>query len=66
MVLDKLMLTLALEIWKMWKAVIPQVYTEMADIVLVGKYVELHNAYLSVVELLEHPAMRYNCKPNPI
>lgn len=71
LMLDKLAPTPALvtkgaEIWKMWKTVISPVYTETVDIVLVGKYIELHDAYLSVIKSLEHSAMRCNRKLNLI
>ena len=71
LMLDKLTPTPALvtkgaEIWKMWKTVISPVYTETVDIVLVGKYIELHDAYLSVIKSLEHSAMRCNRKLNLI
>lgn len=48
------------EIWKMWNAIIPQEHSETVSIALVGKYVELPDAYLSVVKSLEHAAMRCN------
>lgn len=34
------------------------------DIALVGKYVELHDAYLSVMEALKHAGYKYNAKIN--
>ncbi|KAH6603408.1 ctp synthase [Trichoderma cornu-damae] len=48
------------EIWQKWKDVISQTYTEKVDIALVGKYVELHDSYLSLYKSLEHAAIR--CK----
>ncbi len=53
------------EIWKKWKAIIPQTYADTVDIALVGKYA-FHDAYLSVVKALEHSAMRCGRKLNLI
>ena len=49
------------ELWKLWnKTVIPKQNLEKVHIAIVGKYVETHDAYLSVVKALEHSAMRCN------
>ncbi len=49
------------ELWKLWnKTVLPRKNLEVVDIAIVGKYVETHDAYLSVVKALEHSAMRCN------
>ncbi|TVY57033.1 CTP synthase [Lachnellula suecica] len=49
------------ELWKLWnKTVLPKDELECVDIAIVGKYVETHDAYLSVVKALEHSAMRCN------
>lgn len=69
LVLDNVALTPALvtkgaEIWKKWNAIIPQEHSEKINIALVGKYVELPDAYLSVVKSLEHSAMRCGRKLN--
>ena len=48
-------------LWKLWnKTVIPRKHLDLVDIAIVGKYVEAHDAYLSVVKSLEHSAMRCN------
>jgi CTP synthase len=49
-------------IWEEWKALTsaPDHYFEEVVIALVGKYIELHDSYLSVIKSLEHSAMR--CK----
>jgi CTP synthase len=66
LLLDKLTIPPALadkgtERWKLWnKTVLPKQHLERVDIALVGKYVETHDAYLSVVKALEHSAMRCN------
>jgi CTP synthase len=66
LLLDKLTIPPALadkgtERWKLWnKTVLPKQHVERVDIALVGKYVETHDAYLSVVKALEHSAMRCN------
>ncbi|WP_374695598.1 hypothetical protein ACEW7V_00985 [Areca yellow leaf disease phytoplasma] len=31
-------------------------------IALVGKYIVLHDAYLSIIEALKHASYQYNCK----
>ncbi|KAM4055314.1 glutamine amidotransferase class-I domain-containing protein [Hirsutella rhossiliensis] len=71
LVLDKVSLTPALvtkgaEVWKKWNTIIPQEHSEKIDIALVGKYVELPDAYLSVVKSLEHSTMRCGRKLNLI
>jgi CTP synthase len=66
--LDKVTLAPALvkkgaETWETWKKlVVPQHYLETVKIALVGKYIELHDSYLSVVKSLEHSAMRCHRK----
>ena len=49
-------------IWQQWKSLTvnnPQLYDpEPVSIALVGKYIELHDSYLSVIKSLEHSAMR--------
>lgn len=46
-------------IWKVWQdTVATRPHAESVKIALVGKYVELHDAYASVVKSLEHSAMR--------
>lgn len=71
LMLDKVTLEPALvkkgaEIWQKWKNVISQTYTETVDIALVGKYVELHDSYLSLYKSLEHAAIRCKRKLNLI
>ena len=46
--------------WRRWKELTIGLerYFEPVNIVLVGKYTELHDSYLSVVKSLEHAAMR--------
>lgn len=65
--LDQLTLSSALvskghSIWAEWKTLTATEnrFFETVTIVLVGKYVELHDSYLSVIKSLEHSAMR--CK----
>ena len=65
--LDQLALSSALvskghSIWVEWKTLTATEnrFFETVTIVLVGKYVELHDSYLSVIKSLEHSAMR--CK----
>lgn len=53
-------------IWQKWKTVISQTYTETVDITLVGKYVELHDSYLSLYKSLEHAAIQCKRKLNLI
>ncbi len=49
-----------------WKKLINTIdnLKETVEISLVGKYVELHDAYLSVVESLRHAGYKYNVKIN--
>ena len=49
---------------KYWEDLINAVNNlkEEVEIALVGKYVELHDAYLSVVEALKHAGYKYNYK----
>ncbi len=49
-----------------WKKLIKTVdnLSEEVEIALVGKYVELHDAYISVVEALKHAGYKYNTKVN--
>ncbi|ODA77454.1 hypothetical protein RJ55_07083 [Drechmeria coniospora] len=54
------------EIWRKWNEIIPQEHADKLDIALVGKYVELPDAYLSVVKSLEHSAMRCGRRLNLI
>ncbi|CCC10503.1 hypothetical protein SMAC4_06675 [Sordaria macrospora] len=54
------------EVWARWQKIVPLGYAETVDIVLVGKYIELHDAYLSVIKALEHSAMRCGRKLNLI
>ncbi|PHH58516.1 hypothetical protein CDD81_5542 [Ophiocordyceps australis] len=54
------------ETWRMWNEIIPQEHSAKLDIALVGKYVELPDAYLSTVKSLEHSAMRCGRKLNLI
>lgn len=55
------------DLWKLWKkTVIPEKHLEPVNIVLVGKYVSLDDAYLSVRKSLEHSAMKCKRKLNLI
>lgn len=46
-------------LWDLWaQTVVPKKHLEPVNIVLVGKYVSLDDAYLSVHKALEHSAMR--------
>lgn len=46
-------------LWRLWTKTVEQKdYYEPVDIALVGKYIELHDSYLSTVKSLEHSAMR--------
>jgi CTP synthase len=62
--LDKLTIPPALAskgegLWTLWNnTVLPKPHLEQVDIAIVGKYVETHDAYISVVKSLEHSAMR--------
>ncbi|KAM0452647.1 hypothetical protein ACHAPV_009410 [Trichoderma viride] len=54
-------------LWGLWKkTVIPEHHLEPVNIALVGKYVTLDDAYLSVRKSLEHSAMRCKRKLNLI
>ncbi|KAJ9639391.1 CTP synthase ura7 [Coniosporium tulheliwenetii] len=56
-------------IWKQWKTLtVPprNGWDDTVDIVLVGKYIELHDSYLSVIKSLEHSAMKCRRKLNLI
>jgi CTP synthase len=54
-------------LWDLWKrTVIPERHLAPVNIVLVGKYVALQDAYLSVRKSLEHSAMRCKRKLNLI
>lgn len=70
--LDKLALSPAMvqkgqALWDLWrKTVIPEQHLPPVNIVLVGKYVALDDAYLSVRKSLEHSAMRCKRKLNLI
>jgi CTP synthase len=46
--------------WAQWKSLTDSDnrYYDTVSIVLVGKYIELHDSYLSVIKALEHSAMR--------
>lgn len=53
------------DLWDLWgKTVVPKKHLEPVNIVLVGKYVSLDDAYLSVHKALEHSAMRCGRKLN--
>lgn len=54
------------ELWDTWKFVVTQDHEATIDIALVGKYVETHDAYLSVVKSLEHSSMHLRRKLNLI
>ncbi|KAJ2904906.1 CTP synthase N-terminus-domain-containing protein [Zalerion maritima] len=52
-------------LWDLWrKTVIPEPHLEPLNIVLVGKYVTLDDAYLSVHKSLEHSSMRCSRRLN--
>lgn len=53
-------------VWGQWKALTQQQDRsfETVSIVLVGKYTNLHDSYLSVIKSLEHSAMRCGKKLN--
>ncbi|KAM0471251.1 hypothetical protein ACHAPX_009431 [Trichoderma viride] len=54
-------------LWGLWKkTVIPEHHLEPVNVALVGKYVTLDDAYLSVRKSLEHSAMRCKRKLNLI
>jgi CTP synthase len=54
------------DMWQKWTTHISQTYTETVVIALVGKYVELHDSYLSLHKSLEHAAIRCKRKLNLI
>lgn len=54
------------ELWDTWKSVVTQEHEASIDIALVGKYVETHDAYISVVKSLEHSSMHLQRKLNLI
>jgi CTP synthase len=63
--LDQLQILPALQkkgaaIWRNWKNLTgnPDHYYQEVTIALVGKYIELHDSYISVIKSLEHSAMR--------
>lgn len=49
---------------KAWQSLIDTVnnLTDEVEVALVGKYVELHDAYISVIEALKHAGYKYNVK----
>ncbi len=51
---------------KYWQELIKTVNNlkDEVNIALVGKYVELHDAYISVIEALKHAGYKYNVKVN--
>lgn len=52
-------------LWELWKkTVVPELNLAPVNIVLVGKYVALEDAYLSVRKSLEHSSMRCKRKLN--
>lgn len=52
------------ELWEHWKSVVTREHETCINIALVGKYVEMHDAYLSVVKSLEHSSMHLRRKLN--
>jgi len=52
--------------WNEWEAIVAEVRREKPpiNIALVGKYIELHDAYLSVREALEHAALHLGLELN--
>jgi CTP synthase len=52
--------------WEEWEKIVNNIYTqrEKINIALVGKYVELHDAYMSVREALNHAALAQNLDMN--
>ncbi|KAI0017611.1 CTP synthase [Xylariomycetidae sp. FL0641] len=64
LVLDKLTLAPSFvkkgaSIWETWKTLVAEPnHVETVTITLVGKYIELHDSYLSVIKSLEHSAMK--------
>jgi len=54
-------------LWELWKdTVVPKQHLETVDIVLVGKYTALMDAYLSVRKSMEHASMRCHRRLNLI
>ncbi|KAI0482487.1 CTP synthase N-terminus-domain-containing protein [Xylariaceae sp. FL0804] len=54
-------------IWKKWQATVAlNNHMDTVNIALVGKYVNFHDSYLSVIKSLEHSAMRCHRKLNLI
>ena len=53
-------------VWKEWQELVRQARTKMPEvrIALVGKYVELHDAYMSVKEAVRHAALDENLMDN--
>jgi len=67
--ISPLLTTLGDNIWSQWKGLTMTTHQSLYDtvnIVLVGKYIELHDSYMSVVKSLEHSAMRCRRKLNLI
>lgn len=56
--------TVGAELWEHWKSVVTREHQTSINIALVGKYVEMHDAYLSVVKSLEHSSMHLQRKLN--
>ncbi|ROW18354.1 hypothetical protein VPNG_00510 [Cytospora leucostoma] len=54
------------ELWDTWRAVVTQQNEATINIALVGKYIETHDAYASVVKSLEHSSMHLRRKLNLI
>lgn len=52
------------ELWDHWKSVVTRENEATINVALVGKYVETHDAYLSVVKSLEHSSMHLRRKLN--
>lgn len=52
--------------WKEWEWVVSEIKREkpIVNVALVGKYVELHDAYMSVREALKHAALSLGCEVN--
>ncbi|RYO89617.1 hypothetical protein DL762_003150 [Monosporascus cannonballus] len=46
------------KLWETWTSVVTKTFDPTVDIALVGKYVQHHDAYLSVEKSLEHSCMR--------
>ncbi|RYP55926.1 hypothetical protein DL769_010014 [Monosporascus sp. CRB-8-3] len=46
------------KLWETWTSVVTKTFDATVDIALVGKYVQHHDAYLSVEKSLEHSCMR--------